>query len=658
MVRALYELWGSLRVTPLYQLDGEPTLWEALQTRHQKALQSAINMSQVTALSVLASLYFTTAVAATSEDAEIFLSPLSSRSKVREVIRGLTATRQLSMTTLDRETLLFVEGSLPEFEESQVEAPTPVGRRVPRRPFVPDLPQAVLESPTLDIRPVSERPIFDRRKAAQADLPPTGEPRSERPRPAARPFTGDRPDRSDRRPAARSFSSHAASDRAPRRERTPARPPWKDKGKPGFAKSPAARDPKARWPREGRPASKPGSFEPGPSAERKPFSDRAAGSRPPQRREDRGEFRPRAGNAFRPKAEGEFRPKTGGEFRPRTPGFAPRNSRPATGAGEGRPPRREGTFRPGREPRRESTGSSRPYASRPPRTGDQPQEGRPERPSPAFPRREGFKPKGDFRPKGDFKTKGDFKPKGDFKDFKPRRKTGESQPPSGARPTFRPTRPGGAPGGSRSFGGPRPTGARPFGNRPSGGRPSSDGPSGDRPAGPGRPRPEGQTGKPRFAGSGRPGPGKPSFSPRSNAGGSRPPRPTSAGSRSFGTRDARPGAGRPTSAPPRGDRPTGADRPAGGERPFRERSGPPRGENRRPSAGGFKRAGKPAFGKPRSSGPRDDSPRGRSTGGSADRPYSRPSGRPPSRSSSTRPPGRNPGRPSSRPPGGPKRRPE
>ncbi len=139
VVRALYELWGSLRVTPLYQLDGEPTLWEALQTRHQKALQSAINMSQVTALSVLASLYFTTAVAATSEDAEIFLSPLSSRSKVREVIRGLTATRQLSMTTLDRETLLFVEGSLPEFEEPvRWNALAPVGRRVPRRALVPD----------------------------------------------------------------------------------------------------------------------------------------------------------------------------------------------------------------------------------------------------------------------------------------------------------------------------------------------------------------------------------------------------------------------------------------------------------------------------------------------------------------------------------------
>ena len=121
VLRALYELWGPMRVTPLYQSDGEETLWEALQTRQHKALNAGTNMSQVTALSVLVSLYLETAVAATSEDVEIFLSPLSSRSKVREAVRGLTATRQLAMISMERETLLHVEGSLPEFEEPAVE---------------------------------------------------------------------------------------------------------------------------------------------------------------------------------------------------------------------------------------------------------------------------------------------------------------------------------------------------------------------------------------------------------------------------------------------------------------------------------------------------------------------------------------------------------
>ena len=116
-LRALYELWSAMRVIPLYQHDGEPALWEMMQTRQQKALNAGTNMSQVTALSVLVSLYLESAVAATSDEVEIFLSPLTSRSRVREAVRGLTATRQLAMISMERETLLHVEGSLPEFEE-------------------------------------------------------------------------------------------------------------------------------------------------------------------------------------------------------------------------------------------------------------------------------------------------------------------------------------------------------------------------------------------------------------------------------------------------------------------------------------------------------------------------------------------------------------
>ena len=85
VVRALHELWASLRVVPLYQTDGQETLWEPLQSRHQKAIISGVGMSQVTALSVLASVYLQSVVAASGDDAESFLSPLASRSKVREV---------------------------------------------------------------------------------------------------------------------------------------------------------------------------------------------------------------------------------------------------------------------------------------------------------------------------------------------------------------------------------------------------------------------------------------------------------------------------------------------------------------------------------------------------------------------------------------------
>ena len=52
-------------------------------------------MAQATALSALISLYLDTVIAATSDEIETFLSPLAPRSRIREVVSGLTTTRQL-----------------------------------------------------------------------------------------------------------------------------------------------------------------------------------------------------------------------------------------------------------------------------------------------------------------------------------------------------------------------------------------------------------------------------------------------------------------------------------------------------------------------------------------------------------------------------------
>ena len=117
ILRALHDLWTSLRVILLPGSNGEPATWEALKTRFESAMTAGKATSQVTALSVLLARYLQSAVAATSEEAEVFLSPLASRTKVREVIRGLTATRQLSTYSLDAQPLLYLEGTLPEFGE-------------------------------------------------------------------------------------------------------------------------------------------------------------------------------------------------------------------------------------------------------------------------------------------------------------------------------------------------------------------------------------------------------------------------------------------------------------------------------------------------------------------------------------------------------------
>ena len=508
VLRALHELWSSLRVIPIYQDDRKSTLWATLQSRHPKALNAAINMSQVTALSVLASLYFTSAVAASGEDAEVFLSPLASRAKVREVIRGLTATRQLSMTSLDRESLLYVEGSLPEFEEAApVPAPAAEKRRVPRKPFVP-----AAERPTSgsSIRPAraSSKPVPAWNRPAQEGAANAVPGRPARPSAARARESGEAASAGSRPSAAGGFA---------RRERPPARPPWKDKGKPGFSKSATARDPKARWPREGRTL---GTDRPPvssrPSAPGRPGFDRpasgAGGTRPPHRTGE-GSF-PRRGGFKPAQARGDFRPRseTGSGFQPRPPRSA--------GDTERRPPRREGSFSKPRgdfkdfKPRK--TGSSERFGSRSAGPGFSRPERRTDQRPPSF-RREtgGFKPRGDNRDSGrsagppktfggkPWERKSGDRPQGTFRpsrdpDSRPRsadrsgpqtRKPARSGPPRGRAAGSPPERQfSSGPRGPKAFGvrpdrepGERPASASAGGS----GRPfrRSDGPKSARPSG-------------------------------------------------------------------------------------------------------------------------------------------------------------------------------
>ena len=93
--------------------------------RHRDALATAGATSQVTALSLLVSMYLQSVYAASSEEIEIFLSPVASRSRVREAVRGLSATRQIHSLSMDAQTYYFLEDGLPEFAEPA--APTAVG---------------------------------------------------------------------------------------------------------------------------------------------------------------------------------------------------------------------------------------------------------------------------------------------------------------------------------------------------------------------------------------------------------------------------------------------------------------------------------------------------------------------------------------------------
>ncbi len=115
VVRAITELWQQLRIIPVIAAPGQAARWQLLRHRFQKAIAEGASTSQVTAISVLASIYLQAVIAASMEEVEVFLSPLTARSKIREVLRGLVATRQVHTISLGHAPHFYVAGTLPEF---------------------------------------------------------------------------------------------------------------------------------------------------------------------------------------------------------------------------------------------------------------------------------------------------------------------------------------------------------------------------------------------------------------------------------------------------------------------------------------------------------------------------------------------------------------
>jgi hypothetical protein len=407
VLRALSELWTALRILPIYAA-GEPTTWELFESRHQKAMQIGAGMAQATAHSALISLYLDTAIAATSDEIETFLSPLSPRSRIREVVRGLAATRQLLTIALGAQSLLHIAGGLPEFPE--VETPTeaqaeteaqPEASPQPRerRPFAPRSPRA----------PEQRRFDRPRKPFTPGERPAQRENRPRRDRPAF----GDRPAARDTRRPSSSFSRPGASgprkEWKPRREEGEFRPRREDKG--GFDKPYRSRTNERGGERTGdQPTGeKPPRREWKPREEKKPFEKREWKPRREGEQEGRKEFRPR-------RAEGGFNKP----YRSRTT-----------------PDRRSGDLRSGdqRSGDRRS-GGQRPYRKFPPRDGDRPR-----------PPHKEWKPRGEegerreFRPRrtGDSPERREFKSRSTpGREFKPRREDGE-------RKEFRPRKTEGGP---------------------------------------------------------------------------------------------------------------------------------------------------------------------------------------------------------------------
>lgn len=387
VLRALIELWTSLRALPAYAA-GEPTRWDLLKNRYAPQLTVAANTAQPTALSAVISLYLRSAIAATAEEIEIFLSPLTARSRIRDVVHGMTAARQLASMSVGSHTLLFIEGSLPETipaSESEPASAAPAATREEDRARR----ESIRKHPRQDLPPRSERPN-----------------RSFRPDRSVRPAAGagSRPPRRDFRPGAsrdnaKPWQKRSAGPFRSRQDRPPfqrrdaaAGPPHTDRpqsNRPLFDRSRSDRPQTGRPWQKDRPAgprsakkfgARPGFARPAPGSPR--FADAPRNADAPTERP--APFEPRKFAPRKP-GPGQFGPKKfgAGKFGPKKFGaaksgpnqFGPKKFAPkkfASGkfsraqSGPGKFPR----FRSG-QPRPEERGAAdaRPANLRPTRPG-------------------------------------------------------------------------------------------------------------------------------------------------------------------------------------------------------------------------------------------------------------------------------------------------
>ena len=452
IVRALSELWSQLRVIPLLgQVDGA-TLWELTSRRFTKQMKAGANAGQPTALSALISLYLAQAYAATEEEVETFLSPLAARSKVRDVLHGLRAARQLESVVLGGKTLLYVPGALPEFPEIAAAEPA-------KEEGAPQDLAAKAEEPRERIR------RFDRPRAAREERGErTFRREGERP---AKPFGEKR--QGGARAAGRSFANRERPSK-PFGERRSARPVGKGFGererpaKPfGERREGVRREGKSFGERERRPFQRDRASGERPSfarpwdEERKPRPKREEGERPPRERSSRkddargaGAKREFRGGPRKPGADRGARPER--PFRPRREGeregFAPRTTKPfreRSESGGDERKRRPSAPRPGGKPGfagKSKFGEKRAF-------GDKPRFGERKK----FGEKRGFVDKPRFGEKGAFGDKpkfGEKKKFGEKRAFGEKPKFGEKKK-SGSKPGF-----AGKPkfGGRSKFGGP------------------------------------------------------------------------------------------------------------------------------------------------------------------------------------------------------------
>lgn len=104
--RALNDLWSILKITRVDYRPNEGALWDLLYRWSPELVMEGSRISAPEAISALLGKYLEAVVAATREGIEQFFSHLTARSKIRDAINALLATRDLSFVIAGTKTLI------------------------------------------------------------------------------------------------------------------------------------------------------------------------------------------------------------------------------------------------------------------------------------------------------------------------------------------------------------------------------------------------------------------------------------------------------------------------------------------------------------------------------------------------------------------------
>jgi hypothetical protein len=122
LARALHELWSKLRAVRVDLLDrtSESPKWDVLYRAAPAPVNRGAHLSQAEALSALISKYLETVLAAELREIEGFFGHITSRSKVAEVVKALTAAREFESIVVGHTAMLRLVSREPQTAEAEL----------------------------------------------------------------------------------------------------------------------------------------------------------------------------------------------------------------------------------------------------------------------------------------------------------------------------------------------------------------------------------------------------------------------------------------------------------------------------------------------------------------------------------------------------------